>query len=511
LLGGRKKKALKRVKPEKTTDRDLKGNGERRKFIRPMLLVLLLSLVVVLSEQVLNIAVMGYPIIPVRLVGFTLLICLGACVTAGYLFVIDSGLFKKRWALVNYAITCICFAIIGRLLLLREIGEPQRYLTVISMLAILIAVLYSQKMAFVAAMAVSFLISLSPQPVGAEQAFDFQLFVVNASGAMVGIFAANRMDTRTRLIKVGLLMGLGHAAGLLFTHLALSAPASSGWRFIEWSDKNLLEGLGWCLLSGLGAGFILSGTLPFVERIFRLTTDIRLKELSDLNQPILRRFLLEAPGSYHHSLIVGTLCEAAAQQIRANPLLARVGAYFHDIGKINKPDYFTENELIKGAKHSTLSPTMSTLIIIAHVKDGVEIAEDLNLPKEVVSIIQQHHGTSLIEYFYREALEEQKQENGEQVHDQLFRYPGPRPSSREAAIVHIADAVEAATRTLVEPSPSRIEEVVHDIVRRRLNDGQLDESGLTLTDISRIELTFTRVLMGIFHTRIKYQKEPAAG
>jgi putative nucleotidyltransferase with HDIG domain len=506
LFGARKKKALKRVKPERMADRTVPANGERASLMLPALILLIFTLLTVLVEQILCLVRTGLPLAPVRLVGYLFLVCLGVFIAGGYLFTFVPKVFEKKLRLFNFGLLCLIFVAAGRALLLPQVHVPQ-FLTPVSVLAILLVVLYSQRLAVVGALSAAFVISMNPQYVKVAQAFDFQLFAVNAAGAFVGIFAARRMDTRTRLIKVGFLVGLGHAAGLLFTHLVLGAPADSGWQFPKWANIEVLEGLGWCLASGVGAGFVLSGALPFVERIFRLTTDIRLKELSDLNQPILRRFLIEAPGSYHHSLIVGTLSEAAAQRIGANPLLARVGAYFHDVGKLNKPDYFTENESIKGAKHATLSPTMSTLIIIAHVKDGVEIAQDLNLPNEVISIIREHHGTSLIEYFYREALEERRREDGEQVEDQLFRYPGPKPSSREAAIVHLADVVEATTRTLGEPSPSRIEEVVSESVRRRLNDGQLDESGLTLTDITRIKETFTRVLMGIFHTRIKYQKE----
>lgn len=508
MFGGKKRKALKRVKPEKTSDRTLVAGGNGPSMIRPILMLLLFALLIVLVEQAFFLLRHGEALAPVRLVGYLLLVCLGVFFTASYLLTFEGRLLNRKLNLFNFGFLCFCFVAIGSALQLPQVHAPG-FLTPLSVLAILLVVLYSQRLAVIGVVSVAFLISVNPQPQASEIVFDFRVFTVNAAGAMLGVLAAHRMDTRTRLIKVGFLVGLGHAAGLLFAFLVSGGPIAAGWRFLEWGVDSIWRDLAWCLISGVGAGFVLSGALPFVERIFRLTTDIRLKELSDLNQPILRRFLLEAPGSYHHSLVVGTLCEAAAQRVGANPLLARVGAYFHDIGKLNKPEYFTENEAIKGTKHSTLSPTMSTLIIIAHVKDGVEIAEDLNLPNEVISIIRQHHGTSLIEYFYREALEEQKRENGEQVGDQLFRYPGPKPSSREAAILHLADAVEAASRTLTEPSPSRIEEVVSEIVRRRLNDGQLDESRLTLTDISRVEETFTRVLMGIFHTRIKYQKEPA--
>ncbi len=500
----KKKKAVRRVRPEKTGERVIATGGERRKHLAPSLTLMLFALGAVFAEQIFSLSLYGVPLAPVRLAGCLLLVCLGVFIIGWHLLAFERYMFERFSSLFSYTALCLSFFVIARVLV---ILHAPRFLTPVSILAILLVVLYSQRLAFVAAMGVAFLISVNPQPPPGGAAFDFQLFVVYAAGAAVGVFASRRVDTRTRLIKVGFFVGLGHAVGLIVSHLILSELVGRSWRVLNWGIGDISTDLLWCVISGIGAGFVLSGALPFVERIFKLTTDMRLKELSDLNQPILRRFLLEAPGSYHHSLIVGTLAEAAAQRIGANPLLARVGAYFHDIGKLNKPEYFTENEAIKGAKHATLSPTMSTLIIIAHVKDGVEIAKNLNFPTEVVSIVRDHHGTSLVEYFYREALEELTPGDGNQVEVELFRYPGPKPSSKEAAIVLLADAVEAVSRTLEEPSPARIQEVVNQIVRRRLNDGQLDESGLTLTDIKRIEEMFTRVLMGIFHTRIKYQKE----
>lgn len=539
MFGGKKKRALRRVKTRKMRESYAPAAGDQHLPGYCALTLLLFALVAVLIEQVLPsiLGQLGYvatqlQLAPVRLIGYLLLVSLGAFVVGGYLLTSERRILEGKFKLLNYGVLCLSFFAIARLLLLLE--SVPKFLTPVPVLAILLVVLYSQRLASVGVLAVAFLVSVRAQPVGDAVSFDFQLFIVNTAGAMVGIFAAGRVDTRTRLIKVGGLMGLGQAAGLLFAYMVTRGPVGSGWHLLNWGINDIQYDLGWCLISGIGAGFILSGALPFVERFLRLTTDIRLKELSDLNQPILRKFLLEAPGSYHHSLIVATLCEAAASALGANPLLARVGAYFHDIGKLNKPDYFTENELIKGSRHATLSPTMSTLVIIAHVKDGVEIAENLGLPSEVISIVREHHGTSLVEYFYKEALlssqrEEQKAAASMQtakrealksgvaprkpgagpapVEPVLFRYPGPKPSSKEAAIVHLGDAVEATTRTLVEPSPHRISEVVTDAVRRRLNDGQLDESRLTLTDIRRIEETFTRVLVGIFHTRIKYQAD----
>ncbi|MHC4600144.1 MAG: HDIG domain-containing metalloprotein, partial [Planctomycetota bacterium] len=220
---------------------------------------------------------------------------------------------------------------------------------------------------------------------------------------------------------------------------------------------------------------------------------------------LLRRLLLEAPGTFHHSFITGTLAESAADAIGANSLLARVGGYFHDIGKITKPEYFTENEALKGSHHARLSPTISTLIILAHTQDGIEIAKDYNLPPAIVDFVPQHHGTSVIEYFYREALE---QSAGRfEVRREYFRYLGPKPRTKETAIVSIADSVEAASRSLSDPTPARIEGLVHNIVTSKLMDDQLDNSTLTFRELKVLEESFVRVLSGIYHGRIAYPEE----
>jgi putative nucleotidyltransferase with HDIG domain len=252
---------------------------------------------------------------------------------------------------------------------------------------------------------------------------------------------------------------------------------------------------------GLAIGFLLTGALPFIEYLFEVSTDISLLELTDQNHPVLRRLLLEAPGTYHHSFIVGTLAESAASEISANSLLARVGGYYHDIGKLVKPEYFTENEPRKGSHHARLSPTMSTLIILAHIKDGLEIADDYNLPAAIVEFIPQHHGTSVVEYFFHEA---KQRTDGRTLSRDFFRYEGPRPQTRETAIVFLADSVEAASRSLSDPTPARIKGMVHKIIGNKLMDNQLDGSMLSFRELSIIEESFIRVLSGIFHGRIAY-------
>jgi len=274
----------------------------------------------------------------------------------------------------------------------------------------------------------------------------------------------------------------------------------------EFSGSRLLWDWGFAFLGGIGAGIVTAGIVPLIEMIFDYTTDITLLELANLDRPILRRLMIEAPGTYHHSVIVGTLVEAAASEIRANPLLARVCGYYHDIGKIKKPLYFIENQKGKN-KHDKLAPSMSSLILIAHVKDGVEIAKKNKLGAVILDTIKQHHGTSLIKFFFEKA----KQRRGEDsVNIDDFRYPGPKPQTRETGLVMLADTVEAASRTLENPTPSRIQGLVHNLINKIFSDGQLDACELTLKDLHNIAKSFNKILTGIHHHRIEYPEQRAA-
>ncbi len=254
---------------------------------------------------------------------------------------------------------------------------------------------------------------------------------------------------------------------------------------------------------GVFSGVAVAGIAPLFESIFGYTTDIRLLELANLNQPIMQRMIVESPGTYHHSIIVASLVEAAAEAIHANPLIAKVSAYYHDIGKMNKPLYFIENQQAFKNKHDKLSPKMSSLIIINHVRDGCELAMQHNLGKVITDIIRQHHGTSVVSYFYEKAQKD-KDPSVRLIPETEFRYPGPKPQTREAGIVLLGDIVEASSRTLSEPTPSRIRNLVQNRIKSAFLDGQLDECDLTLSDLNKIAEVFSRTLSGIFHHRIDY-------
>jgi len=329
--------------------------------------------------------------------------------------------------------------------------------------------------------------------VGSDQIAFFLYFLINS---LVTAYGVRKSKTRGVLIKTGLKLGLVNII------MSVAINASYGSTGILWSAT-----LGF--IGGVLAGVIATGFLPLIEMTFGFTTDIKLLELGNLDQPLLRELMVQAPGSYHHSVIVSNMVEATAEAIKANPLLAKVSAYYHDIGKIKKPLYFIENQMGGDNRHERLAPSLSSLILIAHVKDGVELAKERRLGREIADIIQQHHGTNLISFFYHKARElaETKSDRGNGLKEEDFRYPGPKPQTKEAGLVMLADMVEAAVRALPESNPSRIHGMVQKIISHAFIDGQLDECELTLKDLHEIAKGFNQTLSGIFHQRIEY---PAA-
>ncbi len=322
-------------------------------------------------------------------------------------------------------------------------------------------------------------------------------FIFTFVGSLIGAHKVARCEQRSILIKAGLTVG-GFNTLLIISYYLISG---NPFKMVLLSD--LIMGF----LGGLLASVLVLGIVPIIESLFGYTTDIKLLELANMDNPILKDVILQAPGTYHHSIIVGSLVEAAAKSIAANPLLAKVSAYYHDIGKLKKPLYFIENAGGIENKHDHLTPSMSSLILISHVKDGVELARENHLGQRIAHIIQQHHGTSLIAYFYQKAKEKENAET-ESLDEKDFRYPGPKPQTKEAGIVMLADAVEAASRTLSDPTPSRIKNLVRRITNSIFLDEQLEECELTLKDLQKIEESFSRILTAIFHQRIDYPASP---
>jgi len=319
----------------------------------------------------------------------------------------------------------------------------------------------------------------------------FPLFIYFVIAGFVAVWGVKNCRRRNSLIQAGLAISLANMC-LVGTFKLLEYP---------FAFKDLLNGELFAFAGGLLTGILALGLTPIMEVAFRYSSNIRLLEFLNLDQPVLRELMLVAPGTYHHSLVVGQMVEAAAETIGANPMLAKAAAYYHDVGKIKKPIYFVENQIGEN-KHEKLAPSMSGLILIAHVKDGVELARKHQLGEAISDIIRQHHGTSFIRYFYQKA--QAQAANPQTVKIEDYRYPGPRPQTKEAGLVLLADQVEAASKTLTEPTPARIQGLVQKIINNVFADGQLDECELTLKDLHHIAKSFNKILGGIFHQRILY-------
>jgi hypothetical protein len=358
---------------------------------------------------------------------------------------------------------------------------------------VLLAVLFNARLAFAGSLAVSILATVM---VGAGPRFEFFLFTF--MGCLVGAFAMAGQLERTGFFKAAGLVSAANTLTLL------------GFRLLYGFDAAWPYDLAAGLANGLIVGILATGLLPMLEYLFNAATDLALLELANPNKPLLKRLILTAPGTYHHSIVVGTLAEAAAEAIGANALLCRVGAYYHDIGKLKKPGYFIENNPEASGRYTKLAPHLSSLVVMSHVRDGVELAEAHGLPRALVDLIPQHHGTRLVSFFYQRALEA-TDPNLEAVAEETYRYPGPKPQTREAAILMLADAVEAATRALEDPTPSRLQGLVQRLINGIFVDGQLDECDLALRDLHRIAKSFVRVLTAMFHARVEYPGASAEG
>jgi cyclic-di-AMP phosphodiesterase PgpH len=372
--------------------------------------------------------------------------------------------------------------------------------------AIILTIVYNQRFAIGIGLFFAVLICLAT-----GSSANLQLYITMMAGVVTCCFSLKEIRTRMKLLEVTVMACLvvlttGLAVGFVcldprIFEAADKIPYISARRDI-WFDSIWASGV------TVLVGVLLQGLLPIVERVFRVATSMTLVEYSDANQPLLRRLAIEAPGTFSHSLMVGSLAESAAEAVGANGLLARVGAYYHDIGKMNKPGYFVENQLGLASRHEQLSPMMSQLVIVGHVKDGIEMAKEYGLPKVLWQFIESHHGTTLVEYFYNKA-QKREDETGP-VSESEFRYAGPRPLTKEVAIVMLCDAVEGAVRSLTEVTPMRIEAVVHNMAMKRLQDGQLDRCDMTFRELSTIEDSVSKALIAQYHGRIAYPKAPDA-
>ncbi|MBI4550373.1 MAG: HDIG domain-containing protein [Candidatus Omnitrophica bacterium] len=426
-----------------------------------------------------------------KVLGTFLIVLAGYVLFALYLRFFDRALFGdlKRQSLMHLLLILVLVA--ERFALEFPYGYAA-YLLPASVFPVALSLLLNRRIGVPAAVLIAVLNAVLTD-------FNPEVVLYSVMGGMVGIFAAIGLRKRSQFLKVSLAIGLANFF-VIFGYNAI--------REIPLPEAAQLG------VYGIVNGFLISMPLLFVllpvlEHLFGLVTDITLLELSDLNHPLLRKMVIEAPGTYHHSLVVSSLAEAACQTIGANSLLARVGGYFHDIGKIEKSQYFTENQISKETdRHGRLSPSMSYLVIASHVKDGIEMAKKYKLKEAIIDFIPQHQGTCPVYYFYKKAADG-AQAADEKVNIDDYRYPGPKPQSKETAVVLLADSVEAASRSLAHITPASIEDMVKEVINGKFIDGQLEECNLSLQDVRKIQDSFVHNLIGIFHTRIQYPKSDA--
>jgi len=410
-----------------------------------------------------------------------LLLVFGILVISGiYLYKYQKAIFSQMQMLLLLTLLLVAVTFFAKVA--TSFGIPS-FVVPIAAIAMLTAILFNAKMAIVMVLISSLLTGIIAEN-------STQYIMVSILSGMLAIYLVSRISRRTDLTKAGIIVGLGMA------YLAFSVSLVAGMGI-----KDVFLNSGWGLVSGLSSAILTIGTLPLIELAFDITTDIRLLELSDPSQPLLRELMMKAPGTYNHSILTANLAEAAAEKVGANPILTRVGCYYHDIGKIKRPFFFVENQLGCENPHDNTNPNLSYLIITAHVKEGIEIAKKNKLPTEIIDIIGEHHGTSVVAYFFHRAREIRAKE---EVTESRFRYSGKKPHSKEAALVMLADSAEAAARTVTKPSPNRLEQLIKKIVREKLEDGQLDESLLTLRDLEKITKSFVQGLTTIYHSRIEY-------
>jgi putative nucleotidyltransferase with HDIG domain len=382
-----------------------------------------------------------------------------------------------------------------------DVAQPIQYLIFVPAASMLLTIIFDSRVAFYGTVAIAFLVA-------GIRGNDYTIALTSLVAGAFGAYTVRDIRNRTQIFRSIVFIFLGYAVSMI----ALSFEQFEGF-------SSVLTQLSFALANAVFSPVITYGLLIFFERAFRVTTDLTLLELSDFNTPLLRELSARAPGTFHHSMLLGNLAEAAAEATGANAILARVGAYYHDIGKMTKPEYFVENQIGSHSKHTRLRPRMSALIIAAHVKEGVEMARVSGLPERVIEFIPEHHGTTRIAYFYDKAVRQaERKGTGETIQEEDFRYPGPKPRTKETGIVMLADSVEASTRSLGEITPQELEEAIDRMIKLRFTEGQLDDCELTLRDLTRIKDAFLNILIGIHHQRIAYpapapepEEEPAPG
>jgi len=399
-----------------------------------------------------------------------------------FLYYIRPGVFEDNQKLILISSLILIEGFFAYLSLKLDINLPVELLIFVPVASILLTIIFDSRLAFYTVTVICFFVA-------AIRGGDYPILFISFCGSVLAIFSERDIKNRTQIFRSFFFILIGYIMSILAVTLLRIEDTQKLWTKLMFGGINAVM-----------SPIIAYGFLIFYERVFKITTDLTLLELSDFNHPLLKELSSKAPGTFHHSIIMGNLSEAAAESIHANQILARVGCYYHDVGKLLKPQYFIENQLDQNNKHNDLNPSMSTKIIISHVKDGIELAKKYKLPQKIIDFIPMHHGTTLVSYFYDKAKNSSKDE----IADYIYRYPGPKPQTKETGIVMLADAIEASTRAIEDPSPQKLENKIREVIRARFIEGELDECDLTLKDLTKIKESFLKILLGIHHHRIKY-------
>ncbi|MEO8209319.1 MAG: HDIG domain-containing metalloprotein [bacterium] len=411
---------------------------------------------------------------------FTIIILI--IVLGFFLYYIRPEIYKDNLKLIIISSLILFEGFFAYISLKIDVSAPVELLIFVPVASILLTIIFDSRLSFYTVTVICFLVA-------AIRGGDYSIAFVSFCGSVLAIFSERDIKNRSQIFRSFFFILIGYTFSILAINLVRIENPQKIW-------TNFLFGG----INAIMSPIIAYGLLIFYERVFKVTTDLTLLELSDFNHPLLKELSSKAPGTFHHSIIMGNLCEASAESIGANQTLARVGCYYHDIGKLLKPQYFIENQLDQNNKHNDLNPSISTKIIISHVKDGMDLARKHKLPQEIIDFIPMHHGTTLVSFFYDKA----KSASKEEVRDYIYRYPGPKPQTKETGIVMLADAIEASTRTIEDPTPQRLESKIKEVIRNRFMEGELDECDLTLKDLTKIKESFLVTLLGIHHHRIKY-------
>ena len=407
-----------------------------------------------------------------------------------YLFLFRKQIYRSNRLLILIGLLILISGFFAYLTNVLNVAAPIEYLIFLPAASMLLTIIFDSRVAFYGTVIMAFLVA-------GIRGNDYTIALSSLIAGALAVYTVRDIRNRTQIFR---------SLGYIFLGYSVSIVALSLERFEP--INTVATQLGFALVNGVVSSVLAFGLLIFIERFFHVTTDLTLIELGQFNHPLLRMLSERAPGTYHHSLTMASLAEAAAVAVGANDILARVGAYFHDIGKIEKPPYFVENQKGGRNKHDKLSPRMSSLIIGAHVKDGITLAKEYNVPEIVIDFIPQHHGTTRIEYFYNKAVKlaegSEDETKIDEIKEQDYRYPGPKPQTKETGILMLADAIEASARALDDPSPPKLEYTIDELIKKRFEEGELDECPLTLKDLTKIKEAFLGVLVGIYHGRIKY-------